>query len=187
MGDIRLYRTISMTTQISSLSGTLPQTSVRFSGNRPVNASAVTYNTSGRISKDEFVRLAKDSGEADIVQGAVDEPKRLPYMVAPKPIVVTAKDQQGKLRGLALGTNYGEYGYLSTLMVDKPAQRQGIGKQLVREFQQELVRQCGGPASVAALSADPNNLDNDSHKTWLQLGAKQLPNALYIPRGTVIQ
>lgn len=138
------------------------------------------------IDQDSFVKLAHDSGYDTEVQGSMDENKRLPFMLNPKPVVVTAKvgDQ---LVGVAKGLNLGEYAYLDTMMIDKPFQSKGVGTELLRQFQSKVAEQCGGPTSIATMSEDHQDTTTASHKFYLNRGFKPLPNALFLERGSTVK
>jgi GNAT superfamily N-acetyltransferase len=140
-----------------------------------------------QLTEDEFVKLSKASGEEENVQGATNDPKRLPFMAKPQPVVVTARDKDGHLVGAVQGVNFGEYAYMDTAMVDKKHQGTGLGTKLADTFQKKVIAETGGDTSIMTLSEDPDDLNTPSHQFWTKRGFKPLPNALVLRRGETIQ
>jgi len=152
------------------------------------NVPSYTYNSEGALDKDTFVNLAKASGEDRKTQGAVDDPDRLPSMVDPKKVVVTAKNADGEIVGAAVGTHYGEYAYMAHDMVIPGPEQEKVKTQLMQEFQKKVIQLSGNkPTSVFTLSADHKNPHDDSYQSYINHGFKPLQNALFVERGEEIR
>ena len=105
------------------------------------------YESSRRISADEFIDLLKRSTLAE--RRPVDERSRIEAMLKHANLLCTAWDGE-KLVGVARSVTDFEYCcYLSDLAVDETYQRQGIGKELIRLTQSKL----GTKAKIILLSA----------------------------------
>lgn len=158
-------------------------------GPKPNHSAKLQYTITDNIAQDAFVRLANASGEADNVQGAITEPKRLPYMVQPKHFSIVAKDEShpDEIQGLIQGTNFGEYAYIDQLMVDPKVQQSGVGTKLVKDFKTEIEQENGGPTSVFTLSEDHTDTETSSHQFWTNRGFKPLPNAIVLSRGESVK
>ncbi|MEB3285908.1 MAG: GNAT family N-acetyltransferase [Vampirovibrionales bacterium] len=142
------------------------------------------------LDEDTFTRLASASGWDKKTQGALDtvnEPLRAANVLHPQPVVVAAANADGDVIAAAGGTNYGEYAFLQYVMVEPEYHRQNVGPSLIREFQQRVNEENGGETSIATLSADHTNIENPSHRFYLQSGFKPLPNALFLQRGQQVR
>ena len=154
----------------------------------PSNVPNCTYNSEDVLDPDTFVKLAKASGEDRKTQGAVDDPDRLPSMVDPKKVVVTAKNANGEVIGAAIGTHYGEYAYMAHDMVAPCPEQEKIKTQLMQEFQKKVIQLSGNkPTSVFTLSGDHKNPHDDSYQSYINHGFKPLQNALFVERGEQIR
>lgn len=162
---------------------------VKFGRSCPMrNQSNLTYNSDGVLDEDTFVNLAKASGEDKKTQGAVDDPDRLPSMVDPKKVVVTAKNSDGDIVGAAVGTHYGEYAYMAHDMVVPCVEQEQVRTQLLQEFQKKVIQLSNNkPTSVFTLSGDHKNPHDDSYQSYIDHGFKPLQNALFVERGEQIK
>ena len=91
----------------------------------------ISYQIEPNLSVEEFrnVLIRSTLGE----RRPVDEPARLKNMVAHAHLMVTARDS-GKLVGVSRSlSDFAYCTYLSDLAVDIDYQRQGIGKELIRQ------------------------------------------------------
>lgn len=133
------------------------------------------------LAQDVFFELAESSGWQRMTQNALAEEKRLPYVLQPKPLVLVARDENGKIIAARGGINFGAYAYSQFAMVSSEYQGKGLGTQLLKAFQAELNRLNGGETSIA-IFAHP-----ESQQYYLNRGFIPLKNALVLKRGTVIQ
>ncbi len=167
--------------------GTTPSASELSANTKKPLEKNIQFTTSNQnLPEDTFTTLAKSSGWDQEVQGAMDEPKRLASVLNPTQVTVTAKDTNGNVLGAAGGINFGEYAFMQYLMIDKKAQRSGIGTNLVDQFQKKLVQDNGGNTSIATLSADHINLDTPSSQFYKKIGFQTLDNAVYLGRGKTV-
>ena len=91
----------------------------------------ISYQIEPNLAVEEFrnVLIRSTLGE----RRPVDEPARLKNMVAHANLIVTARDS-GKLVGVSRSlSDFAYCTYLSDLAVDIDYQRQGIGKELIRQ------------------------------------------------------
>lgn len=91
----------------------------------------ITYQTEPNLSAEEFTEVLINSTLGE--RRPVSEPERIAAMVAHGNLIITAR-QHGKLVGVARSlTDFLYCTYLSDLAVDKHHQKQGIGKELIRQ------------------------------------------------------
>jgi GNAT superfamily N-acetyltransferase len=133
------------------------------------------------LEPDILLELAEQSGWNRMTQDGLKDNKRRAFVLAPQPIVVIKRDEQGHILGVRGGINFGAYAFMQYMMVPIQYQGQGIGTELLKEFQQELLKQNGGETSIATL-AHP-----ESRQYYLNRGFIPLQNALVLKRGTEIK
>ncbi|MEM6698703.1 MAG: GNAT family N-acetyltransferase [Bacteroidota bacterium] len=91
----------------------------------------ISYQVENKLSLEEFrsVLVRSTLGE----RRPIDEPERLEAMVKNADLIITARDGD-KLVGVARSlTDFQYCTYLSDLAVDQSYQKQGIGKELIRQ------------------------------------------------------
>ena len=115
----------------------------------------ITYSIEEGLSAEEFIDVLKRSGLA--ARRPVDEPARIDAMVANANLMVSARDETGRLIGVARSiTDFAYCCYLSDLAVDAACQGLGIGKELMRRIHEAA----GGTKDVAMLLlAAPDSMD----------------------------
>jgi ribosomal protein S18 acetylase RimI-like enzyme len=92
----------------------------------------INFANEPAISADEFADILKRSTLGE--RRPVDDIARLEGMVRQADVIVTARNPDGLLIGISRAISDLHYcTYLSDLAVDVDYQRQGIGKQLIRE------------------------------------------------------
>ncbi len=92
---------------------------------------SITYTIEPQLSVDEFVDVLRRSTLAE--RRPVDDQERLEGMLRHATVVVTARDQDGRLVGVSRAISDLNYcTYLSDLAVDEAYQRQGIGRELIK-------------------------------------------------------
>ena len=90
----------------------------------------ISYAVEDGLEADEFVDILKRSGLDK--RRPVDKPDVIRAMVENAGLTVTARDENGRLVGVARSvTDFAYCCYLSDLAVDRDCQRQGIGKELM--------------------------------------------------------
>ncbi|NQU62320.1 MAG: GNAT family N-acetyltransferase [Rhodospirillales bacterium] len=114
----------------------------------------ITYAIETRLGADEFMDVLKRSGldarrpmdKPDVIQGMVDNAD----------LAVTARDEDGRLVGIARSvTDFAYCCYLSDLAVDRDCQRQGIGKELMARTKEAA----GGDKITLLLLSAPDGMD----------------------------
>ena len=91
----------------------------------------IKYQREERISVSEFIAVLKNSTLGE--RRPVDDPERIKGMVENADLIITARDADGRLIGVARSvTDFVYCTYLSDLAVDIEYQKQGIGKELIR-------------------------------------------------------
>jgi predicted N-acetyltransferase YhbS len=91
----------------------------------------ITYQIENNITVSEFKTLLEKSTLAE--RRPVNEPERLAKMLEHGNLIVTARDH-GQLVGISRSiTDFVYCTYLSDLAVDATYQKQGIGKELIRQ------------------------------------------------------
>ena len=129
---------------------------------------SLEYKVNSPITAEEVAEVFRASG----IKRPVDQLERLQRMIDHADIIITVWEDN-KLIGIARAiTDYSYCCYLSDLAVDKGYQKQGIGKQLIKELQKQLNEE----TSLLLLSA-PDAMDY-----YPRLGFNQLENAFLIPR-----
>ncbi len=115
----------------------------------------ISYSIEEGLTVDEFIDVLKRSGLA--ARRPVDEPARIKAMLANANLMVSARDETGRLVGVARSlTDFAYCCYLSDLAVDAACQGQGIGRELMRRTHQAA----GGPKDVTmVLLAAPDSMD----------------------------
>lgn len=106
------------------------------------------------LAADEFTDILKRSGlEA---RRPVDKPDIIQGMVDNASLIVTARDEDGRLLGVARSlTDFAYCCYLSCLAVDRDCQHQGIGKELIRRSKEAS----GGDKITLMLLSAPDGMD----------------------------
>jgi predicted N-acetyltransferase YhbS len=111
----------------------------------------ITYQIETIISVKEFKSLLEKSTLAE--RRPVNEPERLAKMLEHGNLIVTARDN-GHLAGIARSiTDFVYCTYLSDLAVDVAYQKQGIGKELIRQTK------LAAPQAVLILLSAPKAVD----------------------------
>lgn len=91
----------------------------------------LSYQVESGFDLEEMLALYKASG----INRPIDNPSRMATLLASANLLVTAR-QEGKLVGLArCMTDKAWVVYICDLLVDKSAQHQGFGKELLRQVQ----------------------------------------------------
>jgi predicted N-acetyltransferase YhbS len=132
------------------------------------------YETSRKISIDEFIDLLRRSTLAE--RRPVNDRKSVEAMLQHANLLCTAWDGE-KLVGVARSVTDFEYCcYLSDLAVDEKYQKQGIGRELIRQTQSKL----GDKAKIILLSA-PKASDyypkigfDPHHSAWILPAERKL-------------
>ena len=114
----------------------------------------ITYAIEDGLDAEEFVDVLKRSGLAP--RRPVDKPDVIRDMVENADLVISARDGEGRLVGVARSvTDFAYCCYLSDLAVDRECQRQGIGKELMARTKEASG---GGKITLVLLSA-PDGMD----------------------------
>jgi ribosomal protein S18 acetylase RimI-like enzyme len=94
--------------------------------------SGITYQLEPQLSVDEFVDVLVRSTLGE--RRPIHDRQALSGMLSQADLIVTARDSSGLLVGISRAlTDYHFCTYLSDLAVDVAYQKQGIGRQLIRE------------------------------------------------------
>jgi len=129
---------------------------------------SLEYKVNSTITAEEVANVFRASG----IKRPIDQLERLQRMIDHADITITCWDDN-KLIGIARAiTDYSYCCYLSDLAVDKAYQNRGIGKQLIKELQNQLNEE----TSLLLLSA-PNAMDY-----YPRVGFNQAENAFLIQR-----
>lgn len=108
----------------------------------------VRWNIESNLAVDEFIDVLLRSGLG--TRRPVDERERVATMLENSNLIVTARDSDGLLIGVARCiTDYAYCCYCSDLAVDRQRQGQGIGRELVRRSREAA----GDGATFLLLSA----------------------------------
>ena len=106
------------------------------------------------LAADEFTDILKRSGLD--ARRPVDKPDIIQGMVDNASLIVTARDKDGRLLGVARSlTDFAYCCYLSCLAVDRDCQHQGIGKELIRRSKEAS----GGDKITLMLLSAPDGMD----------------------------
>jgi ribosomal protein S18 acetylase RimI-like enzyme len=109
----------------------------------------ITYQQELTLSPEEFIDVLNRSTLAE--RRPVDDPERIKNMLQHANLIVTARDN-GKLVGVSRAlSDFAFCTYLSDLAVDEAYQKQGIGKELIR--QTKLISPLGKLILLAAPKA----------------------------------
>lgn len=112
----------------------------------------VTYQTEPSLTVDEFIVLLVRSTLAE--RRPMEDRERIEAMLRNADLILTAR-VEGRLVGVARAiTDFVYCCYLSDLAVDESYQRQGIGKELMRQ-----VAEAAGPQTKLILLAAPQAVD----------------------------
>jgi len=133
----------------------------------------IKYAVEKILDPDEFVDILKRSTLAQ--RRPLKDRKRVMRMCRYANLIVTARDEKGKLVGLARSlTDFALCCYLSDLAVDRKLQRKGIGRELVRHTQEAA----GGDEVMLLLVSAPAAMDY-----YPKIGLKRFDNAFGIGLG----
>ncbi|MBK8882994.1 MAG: GNAT family N-acetyltransferase [Bacteroidales bacterium] len=127
----------------------------------------IEYKTENELSLEEFrtVLVSSTLGQ----RRPVNEPERLRKMLEHGNLIITARDN-GRLIGVSRSlTDYAFCTYLSDLAVDEAYQKQGIGKELIRQTK------LAAPAAKLILLAAPAAISY-----YPKIGMKQFQHCYYI-------
>lgn len=123
----------------------------------------------GRLDAAEYAALVRSSG----LDRPVDDLPRMAAMLAGSNLVVTARDDAGRLLGAARSvTDFAWCCYLSDLVVENEHQRCGLGRLLLAETKRAL-----GPGCMVLLLSTPSAVGY-----YPRLGMERLDNAFLIRR-----
>lgn len=101
------------------------------------------------LGGDEFVDILRRSTLAE--RRPVDEPERIDRMLQHADVIVTARDNDGLLLGVARAvSDFGYCIYVSDLAVDQAHQGRGLGRQLL-----VAAHEAAGPGTTLILIAAP--------------------------------
>lgn len=133
----------------------------------------ITYAIEDGLSAEEFIDVLKRSGLD--ARRPVDKPGVIQAMVDNADLTITARDENGRLVGIARSvTDFAYCCYLSDLAVDREAQRSGIGKQLMARTKQAA----GGDKISLLLLSAPDGMDY-----YPKAGLEKFENCFGIRRG----
>ncbi len=114
----------------------------------------ITYAIEDGLEPEEFIDVLKRSGLD--ARRPVDKPDVIQDMVDNADLTITARDGDGRLVGVARSvTDFAYCCYLSDLAVDREAQRQGIGKELMARTKQAA----GGDKISLLLLSAPDGME----------------------------
>ncbi|MBT3306664.1 MAG: GNAT family N-acetyltransferase [Alphaproteobacteria bacterium] len=132
----------------------------------------LTYAIEEGLGAAEFIDVLKRSGLD--ARRPVDKPDIIQGMVDNADLVVTVRDEDGKLVGIARSvTDFAYCCYLSDLAVDRACQRQGIGKELMRRTKIAA----GGDKIALLLLSAPDGMDY-----YPRVGLEKLDNCFGVRR-----
>jgi GNAT superfamily N-acetyltransferase len=130
----------------------------------------ITYAVEKVLDPDEFVDILKRSTLAQ--RRPLKDRRRVVRMCRYANLIVTARDEKGKLVGLARSlTDFALCCYLSDLAVDRKLQRKGIGRELVSRTQEAA----GGEEVMLLLVSAPAAMDY-----YPKIGLRRFDNAFGI-------
>ncbi len=126
----------------------------------------VNFRRETDLSLEEFRRVLVESTLGE--RRPVEDRARLEKMVAHANLIVTARDESGKLVGIARSlTDFAYCCYLSDLAVSREVQHQGIGRGLIEETRRHLE-----PGAKIILLAAPAAVDY-----YAKVGFERHPSA----------
>jgi GNAT superfamily N-acetyltransferase len=130
----------------------------------------ITYAVEKVLDPDEFVDILERSTLAE--RRPLKDRKRVVRMCRYANLIVTARDETGRLMGIARSlTDFALCCYLSDLAVDASLQRNGIGRELVRQTQEAA----GGEEVMLLLISAPDAMDY-----YPKIGLRRFDNAFGI-------
>lgn len=130
--------------------------------------SLITYQKDSKIQAEELAQVFQASG----IRRPVHDLPRLQQMIDHADILLTAWAGE-KLIGVARAlTDYSYCCYLSDLAVDQDYQKNGIGKKLIQQLQEEI-----GEETALILLASPIAMNYYPH-----IGFNNIENGFIIPR-----
>jgi predicted N-acetyltransferase YhbS len=133
----------------------------------------ISYAVEDGLEADEFVDILKRSGLDK--RRPVDKPDVIRAMVENAGLTVTARDENGRLVGVARSvTDFAYCCYLSDLAVDKDRQNQGIGKELMARTKAAA----GGDKITMLLLSAPDGMEY-----YPRAGLEKLDNCFGVRRG----
>ena len=112
----------------------------------------IHYSRDERLDAEELIDVLRRSTLGE--RRPIDDADCIEQMVRHADLTVTARDGEGRLVGVARSvTDFAYCCYLSDLAVDRDAQRQGIGVELIRRTREALGPRCNlillsAPAAV---------------------------------------
>jgi ribosomal protein S18 acetylase RimI-like enzyme len=116
-----------------------------------VPSGAIAYQLEPQLTADEFIEVLRNSTLAE--RRPVDDRARIESMLRQADIILTARDERGKIVGVARALSDFSYAtYLSDLAVDQAFQGRGIGRELIRQ-----TRLAGGEQALLVLLAAPKS------------------------------
>jgi predicted N-acetyltransferase YhbS len=131
----------------------------------------IRYALEPALTAAEFVDVLRRSTLA--ARRPVDDEPRVAGMLANADLVVTARDENGQLVGVARALTDFEYcTYLSDLAVDVARQRHGIGRELVRR-----THEAAGLHTSLILLAAP-----EAHDYYPRIGMTRHDSCWLVPR-----
>ena len=133
----------------------------------------ISYAVEDGLEADEFVDILKRFGLDK--RRPVDKPDVIRAMVENAGLTVTARDENGRLVGVARSvTDFAYCCYLSDLAVDKDRQNQGIGKELMARTKAAA----GGDKITMLLLSAPDGMEY-----YPRAGLEKLDNCFGVRRG----
>ena len=133
----------------------------------------ISYAVEDGLEAAEFVDILKRSGLDK--RRPVDKPGVIRAMVENAGLTVTARDENGRLVGVARSvTDFAYCCYLSDLAVDKDRQNQGIGKELMARTKAAA----GGDKITLVLLSAPDGMEY-----YPSAGLEKFDNCFGIRRG----
>jgi len=132
----------------------------------------ISYAVEDGLDADEFIDVLKRSGLDR--RRPVDNPDVIRAMVENADLTVTARDETGRLVGVARSvTDFAYCCYLSDLAIDRDRQNQGIGKELMARTKEAAG---GGKITLVLLSAP------DGMEYYPRAGLEKFDNCFGIRR-----
>ena len=133
--------------------------------------SSILYAHESNLDVAEFRRVLVESGLG--ATRPVDDERRLRAMLANANLVVTAREPDGPLVGVARCiTDFSWCCYLTELAVSASAQGMGVGKGLLDEARRQL-----GPEVSLSLASVPESVG-----FYERIGMPRMPNAYWYKR-----
>lgn len=135
------------------------------------DANGIRYAIEPDLTAAEFVDVLVRSTLAE--RRPVHEPDAIAAMLANADVIVTARDAEGRLVGVARAiSDFAFCTYLSDLAVDAACQRRGIGRTLIARTHAAVP-----PTSSLILLAAP-----DARSYYPHIGMEAHPSCWIIPR-----